>query len=189
MVNSHLVCDPTIQQLGFDLPRQQWSLLNCFCTEQGHCGACRRKWRLSDTDLCPCGETQRMSHIVEKLNGCFLLTNYGWMKDRIKFPDSAGMSKKPKVSTEFGKCYISYLSPNTRNSQPPEIRLCPNYHTSKHCNIRRHTNIFLKESKHIHILVPQCAALPTQLTWSSVLCCRWTNDVEFAVSWPPWSDV
>jgi len=26
-------------------------------TEQGHCGACRRKWRLTDTDLCPCGET------------------------------------------------------------------------------------------------------------------------------------
>ena len=20
----------------------------------GHCGACRRKWRLTDTDLCPC---------------------------------------------------------------------------------------------------------------------------------------
>jgi len=43
-------------------------------TEQGHCGACRRKWRLMDTDLCPCGETQTMSHIVEscpltKLNG------------------------------------------------------------------------------------------------------------------------
>ena len=42
--------------------------------EQGHCGACRRKWRLTDTDLCPCGETQMMSHIVEscpltKLNG------------------------------------------------------------------------------------------------------------------------
>ena len=41
---------------------------------QGHCGACRRKWRLTDTDLCPCGETQTMSHIVEscpltKLNG------------------------------------------------------------------------------------------------------------------------
>ena len=40
----------------------------------GHCGACRRIWRLSDTDLCPCGETQTMSHIVEscpltKLNG------------------------------------------------------------------------------------------------------------------------
>ena len=38
------------------------------------CGACRRKWRLTDTDLCLCGETQTMSHIVEscsltKLNG------------------------------------------------------------------------------------------------------------------------
>ena len=41
---------------------------------QGHCGACRRKWRLTDTDLCPCGEIQMMSHIVKycpltKLNG------------------------------------------------------------------------------------------------------------------------
>ena len=33
--------------------------------EQGHCGACRRKWQLADTNLCPCGETQTMSHIVE----------------------------------------------------------------------------------------------------------------------------
>jgi len=65
VVNSHLVCDPTIRQPGFDLPRQQWSLLNRFCTEQGYCGACRRKWRLTDTDLCPCGETQTMFHIVE----------------------------------------------------------------------------------------------------------------------------
>ena len=56
---------PTIQQPGFDLPWQQWSLLNRFRTEQGHCGACRKKWRLTVTDLCPCGETQMMSHIVE----------------------------------------------------------------------------------------------------------------------------
>ena len=95
VVNSHLVCDPTIRQPGFDLPRQQWSLLNRFRTEQGHCGACRRKWRLTDTDLCPCGETQTMSDIVEscpltKLNGglsrlhsadedavSWLTTNYG----------------------------------------------------------------------------------------------------------------
>ena len=27
VVNSHLVCDPTIRQPGFDLPRQQWYLL------------------------------------------------------------------------------------------------------------------------------------------------------------------
>ena len=74
VVNSHLVCDPTIRQPGFDLPQQQWSLLNHFRMEQGHCSTCRRKWRLTDTDLCPCGETQTMSHIVEscprtKLNG------------------------------------------------------------------------------------------------------------------------
>jgi len=74
VVNSHLMCDSTIRQPGFDLHRQQWSLLNRFRTEQGYCGACRRKWRLTDTDLCPCGETQTMSHIVEscpltKLNG------------------------------------------------------------------------------------------------------------------------
>ena len=71
---SHLLRDPTIRQPGFDLPRQQWSLLNHFRMKQGHCGACRRKWRLTDTDLCPCGENQTMSHIVEscsltKLNG------------------------------------------------------------------------------------------------------------------------
>ena len=41
---------PTTRQPGFDLPRQQWSLLNRFCMKQGHCRACRRKWRL--TDIC-----------------------------------------------------------------------------------------------------------------------------------------
>ena len=35
-VNSHLMWDPTVWQPGFDLPLQQWSLLNRFCTEQGH---------------------------------------------------------------------------------------------------------------------------------------------------------
>ena len=46
VANSHLVCDPTIRQPGFDLHRQQWFLLNRFRMEQGHCGACRRKWWL-----------------------------------------------------------------------------------------------------------------------------------------------
>ena len=74
VVNSHLVCDLTIWQPGFDLPRQQWSPLNRFRTEQWHCGAYRRIWQLKDTDLCPCGKNQTMFHIVEscrltKLNG------------------------------------------------------------------------------------------------------------------------
>jgi len=41
-VNTHLMCNPTIWQSGFNLPRQQWSLLNHFRTEQENCGACRR---------------------------------------------------------------------------------------------------------------------------------------------------
>jgi len=65
VVNAHLVDDPTIRQPGFALPRQQWSLLNHFHTGQGHCGACRKKWNLTDSDHCSCGETQTMSHIVE----------------------------------------------------------------------------------------------------------------------------
>ena len=69
VVNSHLVN----RQPGFDLPWQQWSLLNRFRIEQGHC---RKRWRLTDTDLCPCSETQTISHIVKshpltKLNGGF----------------------------------------------------------------------------------------------------------------------
>jgi len=36
---NHLVADATIQQPSFDIPRQQWSLLNHFHTAQmGHCG-------------------------------------------------------------------------------------------------------------------------------------------------------
>ena len=65
VVNAHLVDDPTIRQPGFALPRQQWSLLNRFRTGQGHCGACKKKWKLSDSDQCSCDETQTMSHIVE----------------------------------------------------------------------------------------------------------------------------
>jgi len=69
-----LVDDPAIRQPGFDLPQQQWSLLNHFQTVQSHCGVCKKKWNQAATDLCPCGEKQTMSNIVNscplmKLNG------------------------------------------------------------------------------------------------------------------------
>jgi len=127
VVNSHLVCDPTIRQPGFDLPRQQWSLLNRFRTEQGHSDACRRKWRLTDTDLCPCGETQTMSHIVEsgpltKLNGGLSLlhsadedsvswlTNYGkWhayeKKKNDRMIDKPQWSHNPRLQRLGGGNY------------------------------------------------------------------------------------
>ena len=64
VVNNSLVSDPAIQLPGFDLPRRQWSTLNRFRTNQGHCRACHKKWGLADSDLCDCGEVQTMSHIA-----------------------------------------------------------------------------------------------------------------------------
>ena len=64
-INSSLVTDPTIRQPGFDLPRREWSLLNRFCTAQGHCRACWKMWRLADDNRCQCGEIQTMLHMVE----------------------------------------------------------------------------------------------------------------------------
>jgi len=66
VVNSHLVCDPTIQQPGFDLPRHSWTLLNRFLTGQGPCRAKMHKWDLASSPLCGCGEqlTMTMEHIV-----------------------------------------------------------------------------------------------------------------------------
>ena len=55
----------TIRQTGVDLPRQQWSLLNRFHAAQiSHCAACRKRWYLTDLDLCSMAETQTMSHIT-----------------------------------------------------------------------------------------------------------------------------
>jgi len=65
VVNHGLTPDPTIRQPGFDLPRQLWSLLNCFRTGQGQCHANLFKWGLSASDLCRCGQPQTMTHIVD----------------------------------------------------------------------------------------------------------------------------
>jgi len=51
MVSFSLVDDPTIWQPGFNVPRQQWYLLNRFWTAKGHCGACMKKWNQVATDL------------------------------------------------------------------------------------------------------------------------------------------
>jgi len=95
VVNSHLVCDPTIRQPGFDLPRQQWSLLNYFRTEQEHCGACRRKWRLTDTDLCPCGETQTMFHVEASCHKHFV--GYSGNQHRRLLPAMCHNLRRPRL--------------------------------------------------------------------------------------------
>jgi len=50
---------------GFWPPSATVVFTEPFSHEQGHCSASRKKWWLADTDLCPCSETQMMSHIVE----------------------------------------------------------------------------------------------------------------------------
>ena len=77
VVNGHLVCDPTIQQPGFDLPSHSWTLLNRFRTGQGPCHAKMHKWVLASSPPCDCGEQQTMEHIVDlcpltKLDGGLL---------------------------------------------------------------------------------------------------------------------
>jgi len=130
VVNSHLVCDPTIQQPGFHLPLQHWSLLNRFCMEQGHCSACGKKWRLTDTDLCPCGETQTMFHIVEscpltKLNGglsqlhsadedsVLWMTSYGLWHAYEKKKRFQHNGNYPSTSNDNIQYYISASPTNT----------------------------------------------------------------------------
>jgi len=55
VVNVHLVDDPTNLHLISPYHDNSGLSLNRFCTGQGHCGACRKTWCLTDTDLCPCG--------------------------------------------------------------------------------------------------------------------------------------
>ena len=77
VVNSTLMVDPTIRLPGFDLHRRQWSLLNRFRTDQGHCNACHKKWGFTDNELCDCGEIQTMSHIVKFDGGLLCLQHMG----------------------------------------------------------------------------------------------------------------
>jgi len=56
VVNYTIVTDPSIWQPGFDLPRQSWSLLNCFQTGQGLCHAILDKWGLAKSRTCDCGQ-------------------------------------------------------------------------------------------------------------------------------------
>ena len=56
---------PTTRLADFDLPRRQWSPLNCFRTGQkGHSGASRKKQGLTENDLGAFGEIHTVARIV-----------------------------------------------------------------------------------------------------------------------------
>jgi len=128
VVNSHLVCDPTIRQPGIDLSRQQWSLLNRFRTEQGHCGACRRKWRLTcrhwsvsvwrdPDDVSRCRilspdktEWRLISATLCGWRRCFVADQL-WLMKRIQ--------EKEEVQRYYVGCYIWYSEERTGRGRSP----------------------------------------------------------------------
>ena len=56
VVNSHLVCDPHNPATRFWPPSATVVSTEPFSQGTRTLRCCRRKWRLADTDLCPCGE-------------------------------------------------------------------------------------------------------------------------------------
>jgi len=100
VVNQHLVCDPTIQQPGFDLLRQSWTLLNHFRTDQGPCRANLHKWGLAASELCDCGQRHTMGHIVDS---CPLTQLDGGLTSLHKADDDAVTWLKTMVATALAK--------------------------------------------------------------------------------------
>jgi hypothetical protein len=64
VVNMSLVDGPAIRQPGFNLQQRQWSLLNRFHTGQGPCRANLKQWGMATDDICKCGASQTMDHII-----------------------------------------------------------------------------------------------------------------------------
>jgi len=87
VVNHHLMCDPTIRQPVFDLPRQSWTLLNWFRMGQAPCHANLFKWGLAASELCDCRQRQTVSHIADSWSdGGRTRLNKGdddWLKDTV----------------------------------------------------------------------------------------------------------
>jgi len=78
VINYTTVTDPTLQQPGFDLNRQSWSLLNRFWIGQGPCQAILNKWGLAKSRTCDCSQQQTMSHIVDACLLTKLMADYNY---------------------------------------------------------------------------------------------------------------
>jgi len=64
--NRHLISDPTQRAPGFDCPRAIWTNLNRIRTDKGNCNYFLHKWKIKNSPLCDCGQTQTIRHIVEE---------------------------------------------------------------------------------------------------------------------------
>ncbi|KAE9523030.1 hypothetical protein AGLY_016661 [Aphis glycines] len=65
--NKNLVMDPNQGVMGMELPRHEWSVLNCLRTGHGRCADMMFKWRLQDSPACDCGnDRQTINHIIKE---------------------------------------------------------------------------------------------------------------------------
>jgi len=129
VVNSSLVDDPSIWQLGIDLPRCYWALLNHFWTNQGHCASCRKKWGLAATEMCPCGKCRTMSHIVNscpqsKLEGAAAIAlswwHCYWMVEDIRLDNN-------------NSCHYTAWEHNQTSTQSPTTSAIITSNTTRPC--------------------------------------------------------
>jgi len=91
-------------------------LLNLFRTAQAHSGACKKKWNQAATDLCPCDEKQKMSHVVDscplsKLNDCLSQLHsaddeavLGSSAAALDSPQKAEQEEEEEVSPAVWRC-------------------------------------------------------------------------------------
>jgi len=114
----------SVNSLQLKLPRQQWSLLNRFRTEQGHCGACRRKWQLTDTDL-----------FVARPRRCLTLSNpVPWQNWMVAY-----LGYTLRMNTLFCGWPVMAHETHTRRR-----RMSPSFWPSTtHCRRRLHSSLLL----------------------------------------------
>ena len=136
VAKSHLVCDPTIRKPGFGLHRQQWSLLNHYRTKQRYCGACRKKWRLTDTDLCLVAKPRRcptLSHPVPWQNWMMAYLSYTL---RIKtlfrgWPHDAHMRRRRRTTLNDPKLRFQAQAILWRWISPKWLNILHSYHSTQ----------------------------------------------------------
>ncbi|VVC35883.1 Hypothetical protein CINCED_3A017704 [Cinara cedri] len=67
VLHTNLIKDPAQRVKGFELPRQEWVILNRLRIGHGRYGHMMFKWKLKDIPECDCGNySQTMRHITDE---------------------------------------------------------------------------------------------------------------------------
>ena len=166
-------------QPGFNFPHQQSSLVNHFRMQQGRCSAFRRKWRLTDTDLCPCGETQIMSHIVEscpltKLNGS-LFTLHSANEGTASNPGRRIMVHDTHMRKRRWKCNCFCVVSARRNNvwkvpKSQSAKLCSSIRSSLMCGPQEEFQLNGKKALSSHCTRAKGRSLSAVATGRFIFC-------------------